>query len=464
MANTFEQKYPNNIRTISGLANTPFQDDVVLNCDTTAGAVVLNLLDIPTDKWSTQYKLYVVDSRNNAAVNNITINAPVGFTINGASSFVINSNGASLLIRIANNSAYVGQYSVISAGGSGYNAIQLKDDPIAPQRGTIDFIKGDLIDIVLTDDAINNRTKVEISAQAYETTQNEGVNLPQRKIIDFVGANVEATDDGVSKTIVTISDKVAGGLQVVIDLSVKTLPIAPLGIRRTSDGTTFNSANGLAFDFKNQFGSFVEPIFSGNLIVGMTYTITNYVVGDDFTNVGGTNISGNTFVAIGTTPLVWTNLSMLTPDTFNMSTGAWTCPETGYYNFTTFIGLIANGASGSENNILPNYYQGNGTANANLEVIPATPHNVDFNEYIGSFGIMAGIPIGNNIASNIGTSVCHQQVPIYFDNSVINISGTYTARNMTKGQFIICKFLNKTQLIGGGQTGNSFHFSVQRIF
>ncbi len=121
MGNLFEQKYPNNIRTINGLNNIPFQDDVVLECDTSAGAVSINLLDIPVNGgvgyWSTQYKLYIVDKSNNAGVNNITVNAPVGSKINGASSFVINSNGASLLIRVASNTNYVGQYSVIGGGG-----------------------------------------------------------------------------------------------------------------------------------------------------------------------------------------------------------------------------------------------------------------------------------------------------------------------------------------------------------
>ena len=50
---------------------------------------------------------------------------------------------------------------------------------------------------------------------------------------------------------------------------------------------------------------------SGLLIAGQTYYIANYVAGDDFTNVGGTNVTGNTFVASGTTPTAWTNSSIL---------------------------------------------------------------------------------------------------------------------------------------------------------
>lgn len=51
---------------------------------------------------------------------------------------------------------------------------------------------------------------------------------------------------------------------------------------------------------------------SGLLVVGVSYKINTYVAGDDFTNVGGVNTSGTYFVATGTTPTTWTNLSSLT--------------------------------------------------------------------------------------------------------------------------------------------------------
>ena len=52
---------------------------------------------------------------------------------------------------------------------------------------------------------------------------------------------------------------------------------------------------------------------SGTLEVGKVYTITDFVDGDDFTNVGASsNENGETFEATGTTPTVWTNESVLT--------------------------------------------------------------------------------------------------------------------------------------------------------
>jgi hypothetical protein len=49
------------------------------------------------------------------------------------------------------------------------------------------------------------------------------------------------------------------------------------------------------------------------LVTGRTYQIIDYVAGDDFANVGGTNVTGNIFTASGTTPTTWTNFSQLAP-------------------------------------------------------------------------------------------------------------------------------------------------------
>ena len=51
---------------------------------------------------------------------------------------------------------------------------------------------------------------------------------------------------------------------------------------------------------------------SGNLVIGQTYYILNYVGGDDFSNVGAeVNSGGITFIATGTTPTDWSNGSEL---------------------------------------------------------------------------------------------------------------------------------------------------------
>lgn len=50
---------------------------------------------------------------------------------------------------------------------------------------------------------------------------------------------------------------------------------------------------------------------SGLLTIGTSYFISAYNVGDDFSNVGGTNVGGSYFIATGTTPAVWSNSSSL---------------------------------------------------------------------------------------------------------------------------------------------------------
>jgi hypothetical protein len=52
-------------------------------------------------------------------------------------------------------------------------------------------------------------------------------------------------------------------------------------------------------------------ITSGTLVVGYKYRINTYVSDDDFTNIGGTNVTGNEFIATGTTPTHWAHSSSL---------------------------------------------------------------------------------------------------------------------------------------------------------
>jgi hypothetical protein len=110
----FSTKYPNNIRTVSGPNVPVFDTDVSLSVNTSSVACSINLEQIPDDYWSTQWKLYIYDSSNNASVNNITINAGVGQTINGGSSAIISTSGGGFLIRVLNNNQFVG----LASGGS----------------------------------------------------------------------------------------------------------------------------------------------------------------------------------------------------------------------------------------------------------------------------------------------------------------------------------------------------------
>jgi hypothetical protein len=57
----------------------------------------------------------------------------------------------------------------------------------------------------------------------------------------------------------------------------------------------------------------LPDLFGYSFIIGETYTIDNYVEGDDFTNIGATgNATGNTFSAVGEIPNNWTSGSQIT--------------------------------------------------------------------------------------------------------------------------------------------------------
>lgn len=113
--------YPNTQKIVIG-TYTVYTDDSVLLCDTSTAPVIINLLQIPNSggylkqgNWSTQYKLYIVDYKNNSATNNITVIAPSGFKINTQQQYVMSTNGGSIIIEITSNLDYV------AIGGAGAN-------------------------------------------------------------------------------------------------------------------------------------------------------------------------------------------------------------------------------------------------------------------------------------------------------------------------------------------------------
>ena len=57
--------------------------------------------------------------------------------------------------------------------------------------------------------------------------------------------------------------------------------------------------------------NFGTEVTSGTLTSAKKYKIIEYKSGDDFTNIGGTNVTGNQFTTTGTTPTTWTNGSRL---------------------------------------------------------------------------------------------------------------------------------------------------------
>lgn len=129
--------FPNISRTVTGTAIL-FPNDSVLLCDTSIAVVNMTLLEIPAGYWQTTWKLYVLDNSNNAATNNITINAPSGFLINGAASVVINVNGGACVLTISSNTTFLGEFNFSSVGGSPLEILS-NSVSVTPAATSIDF-------------------------------------------------------------------------------------------------------------------------------------------------------------------------------------------------------------------------------------------------------------------------------------------------------------------------------------
>ncbi len=77
-----------------------------LLCNTTDGAIEINLPAIADFQYALGAKIIIVDEADTAATNNITINAAVGNNINNASSYVVSTNGSKIEIFIASKTEY----------------------------------------------------------------------------------------------------------------------------------------------------------------------------------------------------------------------------------------------------------------------------------------------------------------------------------------------------------------------
>jgi len=119
--------------------------------------------------------------------------------------------------------------------------------------------------------------------------------------------------------LVGLSSQILTSATIVIGNYAKTWVSTPSGMvayyyKATNEIVLFNPITDEILSVKEYTALLSETGYaatSGLLIAGQTYYIASYVAGDDFTNVGGTNVTGNTFTASGTTPTTWTNSSIL---------------------------------------------------------------------------------------------------------------------------------------------------------
>lgn len=192
----------NNSRIITGLNNSLYQDDSILLCNTSTDAVSLNLLPIPTDYWNTNQKIYIVDNSNNAATNNITINAPIGFTIDGLSSLVISTNGGGVYIRVLSNTAYISANGS-GSGGAGGHVIQ-ENGTNKTQRLNLNFLNA-----TITDNPSNTSTDVWINGAGV-------ISLTNAAMLALIAANTVIEGQKYRITDVINCDTANGDFGIII--------------------------------------------------------------------------------------------------------------------------------------------------------------------------------------------------------------------------------------------------------
>lgn len=278
-------KYGNTTRTIVGAINFVYNNDVVLLCDTSLAPVTLDLLQIPIDFFSTQYKLYIVDKNNNASVNNITIKAQVGNTVNNALTAVINVNGGVGVVTVSSNTTYNAQFNY--GGGAGGNPIIVKDEGVVLTPTVASF---DFVGIYVNATTVGNDVTVNIN--------------PNFTIVTYVQLT----------TLITTNALIPSQQYLITDaIFTNTVPIETVAI--TVEAITVNEislqGNGIFLNADYQLvGDYSTVVgYSGNLGVWLStliVSIGNVVI---WNNLHWVNITGANGGEPDLTPADWTLLS-----------------------------------------------------------------------------------------------------------------------------------------------------------
>jgi hypothetical protein len=145
----------------------------------------------------------------------------------------------------------------------------------------------------------NEEILVDSSANPYASLRSLSVGLGDSKLIMISSGDALAGNSGNSS--ITTGNATQTVSTVVFQ-----------GINYQSDTIGAYANN---YSVQNIIDASLSLKTSGTLTVdGQTvYVIVNYVAGDNFTNVGGANVTGSVFLPTGSTPSVWTNLSSLQP-------------------------------------------------------------------------------------------------------------------------------------------------------
>ena len=293
--------YPNISRVVSG-AVILFPNDSIILCDTSTIATTMTLQEIPANNWQTTWKLYILDNSNNAGTNNITITAPSGYTINNASTLVINTSGGGVTITIASNTDFFGQVSPLPVGGGGTITAVTGTAPISVTSGATPVVS-------IPDAGADGTTKGAATFTANDFNASSGIIS-----IDYTnGQEADASKKGflTSANWTTFNNKSevvkasnTGGVVVATATNFRF---------KTTEFTTTNGGSGTADIELVQLPQFFAS--------GQPPSLTRVAPS-----------TANTIFTAGT--------KLLTPEIYddgfdyNPLTGDWTCPSDGRYNIS----------------------------------------------------------------------------------------------------------------------------------
>ena len=259
--------YPNRIRTISGVVNFVFPDDSIILCNTSTGAVAIELAEIPSNSWNTIYKVYIKDASTNATTNNITINAPVGYTINGNPSLVINQDDGVVLIRIASNTEYLGDTNFGSSSGI---AVLDQGVLLTPSCSSMDFVGSNI-----TATNIGNAVTVSVT--------NNFVTLTFAQLTNLINTNTVVTNQAY-----LVTDAIFGSSPAILT-SIVVVGITNNRVSEQGQGIFYNADYQLVGNYSGVSG-FVANL--GLWSAALLPVLGDVVIWNNFHYVNITGLNG----------------------------------------------------------------------------------------------------------------------------------------------------------------------------
>lgn len=197
--------------------------------------------------------------------------------------------------------AYLGALDQALTTGSNVSFNQMTDGTITITGGNITGATG------IT--ATNLTGTLQTAAQANITSLGTLTALDSSGTATIDTINEHTGAAGVTIETVLIKDGLVDGVNISAVQGIKETEIQSKvnGITIIEDGAiyTFDDWDGTEI----LQGSADQT--SGTVTTGLLYVIKTFQAGDDFSNIGGTNVSGTKFYATGATPTTWTNSSVL---------------------------------------------------------------------------------------------------------------------------------------------------------